>query len=134
MQELGKFNLKINVIPNGLEKDMNLTINNRVRFIDSFQFLSLLNSLVKKLGKDNFNYLRQEFDNNILDLVKQIGFYPHEWMSDFEKFKEELPSKKRFYSLLTGRIITDKEYEYVFNVQNKFDKNDERLSRLAFKM
>ena len=111
MQELGKFNLKINVIPNGLEKDMNLTINNRVRFIDSFQFLSLLNSLVKKLGKDHFKYLRQEFDNNILDLVKQIGFYPHEWMSDFEKFKEELPSKKRFYSLLTGRIITGKEYE-----------------------
>ena len=28
MQELGKFNLKINVIPNGLEKYMSFSINN----------------------------------------------------------------------------------------------------------
>ena len=40
MEELGKFNLKINVIPNGLEKYMNFTINNKLSFIDSFQFLS----------------------------------------------------------------------------------------------
>ena len=30
-------------------------------------------------------------------------------MTDFEKFKEELPSKEKFYSLLTDRKITDKE-------------------------
>ena len=34
-------------------------------------------------------------------------------MSDFEKFKEELPSKEMFYSSLTNRKITDKEYEHV---------------------
>ena len=28
MQELGKFNVKVNVIPNGLEKYMSFTINN----------------------------------------------------------------------------------------------------------
>ena len=32
---------------------------------------------------------------------KQKGFYPDEYMSDFEKFKEQLPSKEKFYSLLT---------------------------------
>ena len=89
MQELAKFNLKINVIPNGLEKYMSFTINNKLSFIDSFQFLSSsLGSLVKKLSKDDFKYLGQEFDNNVLDLVKQKGFYPYENMSDFEKFKE----------------------------------------------
>ena len=61
----------------------------------------------------------QEFDN-ILDLVKQRGFY-YEYMSDFEKFREGLPSKKKFYSLLTDRKISDKEYEHVFNVWNKFE-------------
>ena len=72
MQELGKFNLKINVIPNGLEKYMSFSINNKLSFIDSFQFLSSsLDSLVKHLGKDDFKYLSQEFDNNVLDLVKQ---------------------------------------------------------------
>ena len=104
MQELGKFNLKINVIPNGLEKYMSFSINNKLSFIDSFQFLSSsLDSLVKNLAKDDFKYLSQEFDNNILDLVKQKRFYPYEYMSDFEKFKEELQIKEKFYSLLTGR-------------------------------
>ena len=50
MQELVKFNLKINVIPNGLEEYMSFTINNKLSFIDRFQFLSSsLNSLVKNL-------------------------------------------------------------------------------------
>ena len=40
MQELGKFNLKVNVIPNGSEKYMSSTINNKLNFIDSVQFLS----------------------------------------------------------------------------------------------
>ena len=39
MQELGKFNLKINFKPNGLEKYLSFTINNKLIFIDSFQFL-----------------------------------------------------------------------------------------------
>ena len=37
-------------------------------------------------------------------------------MSDFEKFKEELPCKENFYSSLTDKKITDKEYEHVPNV------------------
>ena len=95
MQELGKFNLKINVIPNGLKKYMSFTINNKASFVDSFQFLSsLLDRLVKNLGRVDFMYFSQKFDNNVLDLVKQKGFYPYEYMSDFEKFKEELPSKE----------------------------------------
>ena len=48
MQELGKFNVKINVIPNGLEKYMSFNINNKLNFIDRFQFLSSsIDSLVK---------------------------------------------------------------------------------------
>ena len=39
MQELGKFSLKINVIPNRLEKYISFTINNKLSFIDNFQFL-----------------------------------------------------------------------------------------------
>ena len=37
MQELGKLNLKISFIPNGLEKYLSLTINTNLIFIDSFQ-------------------------------------------------------------------------------------------------
>ena len=50
IQELGKFSLKINVITNGLEKYMTLSINSKLNFIDGFQFLSSsLDSLVKNL-------------------------------------------------------------------------------------
>ena len=109
MQELGKFSLKINVIPNGLEKYMSFSINNKLGFIGSFQFLSSsLDSLVKNLAKDDFKYLSQEFDNNVLNLVKQKGFYPYEYMSDFEKFKEELPGKGKFYCSLTGKKNSDR--------------------------
>ena len=74
MRELGKFNIKVNVIPNRLEKYMSFTINNKLSFIDIIQFLSSsFNSLVKNLNKDNFKYLSQEFDNNVLDLVKKKG-------------------------------------------------------------
>ena len=121
MQKLGKFNLKISVIPNRLEKHMSFVINNKLSFIDSFQFLSSsIDSLVKSLSRDDFKYLSQDFDNNVLDLVKQKGFYPYEYMSDFEKFEEELPSKENFYSSLTGKKISDKEYDHVPKVWNTF--------------
>ena len=83
MQQLGKFNLNLSVIPNGLERYMSFSINNKLCFIDSFQFLSSsLDSLVKNLGKDDFKYLNQD---NVLHLVKQKGFCPYEHMSNFLK-------------------------------------------------
>ena len=94
MQELRKFNLKINIIPNGLENFITFSINNKLCFINSFQSLSSSpGSLVKNLNKDDLKYLAQKFDNNVLCLVKQNGLYLYEYMSDSEKFKEELPSK-----------------------------------------
>ena len=59
---------------------MSSTINNKLSFIDIFQFLkSSLDSLVKNLSKDDFMYLSQEFDKNVLDLVRQKGFYYYEY-------------------------------------------------------
>ena len=45
--------------------------------IDSFW----LDSLVKTLTKDDFKFLSQEFDSNILDLVNQKRFHPYEYLS-----------------------------------------------------
>ena len=42
-------------------------------------------------------------------------------MNDFEKIKEQLPNKEKFYSSLTGKKISDKEYEHVLKVWNKFE-------------
>ena len=55
MQEPGKFNLKINVIPNGLENYISFRINSKLSFIGSLQLLTCsLDSLVKNLNKVNF--------------------------------------------------------------------------------
>ena len=121
MQELGKINFETNVIPNGLGKYMSFNINNKLIFIESFQFLSSsLDSLVKGLGKNGFKYLSQEFDSKVLDLAKQKGFYPDEYMSHFEKFKEELTSKENFYSFLIGKKLVIKS-ELVLKIWGKFD-------------
>ena len=50
---------------------MGSAINNKLSFIDSFQFLSSsLDCLVKNLSKDSLKYLSQEFAKKELDLVK----------------------------------------------------------------
>ena len=105
---------------------MRFNINNKLTFSDCFQFLSSsFDSLLKNLGKTGFKYLNQEFINKILDLLKQKEFYPYEFICSFEKIKEELPSKERFYSSLTGEgpNLTDKhkEYEHVemFGIHSK---------------
>ena len=60
-QELGKFNFKINFIPNGLEKYRRINISNKLIFVKSFQFLhSSLDSLVKTLDEDDYKSLSQE--------------------------------------------------------------------------
>ena len=76
MQELGKFDFKVNVIPNGLKKHMSLSINDKSIFTDSFEFLSSsLDNLVKSSDKDDFKYLIRKVDGKALDLVKRKGFY-----------------------------------------------------------
>ena len=70
---------------------MSFNINNKLTFIDSFQFLSSsLDSLIKNLGKNDFYYLSQEFYGSALDLIKQKRLYPYKYLSDFETFREEL--------------------------------------------
>ena len=87
MQELSKFNFKINVTPNGLENYLSSSSNSK---LDVFQFLSSsLDSLVKNLDRDDFKCFSEEFDSDQQDLVKQKGFSPYEYMSGFEKFKEQ---------------------------------------------
>ena len=59
MQELGKFDLKINVIPTGFEKYLSFTINTKLRFIDSFYIAKpTINN--RKQESKHYNILRSE--------------------------------------------------------------------------
>ena len=66
-------------------------------------------------------YLNQEFDSKVLYLVKQKGFHSIEYMSGFENFKEKLPSKEKFSSLLACKKISATEYEHVLKVSDRFE-------------
>ena len=61
MKEISKFDVKVSVIPNGLEKYMAFTINKNLVFIDSMQFMnSSLDSLVNNLSDNDFKYFFEE--------------------------------------------------------------------------
>ena len=65
--ELDKFDVKINVIPNGLEKYMGFFLNKNLVFIDSMQFMnSSLDELVKNQSDKDFEYLIEEFGSENL--------------------------------------------------------------------
>ena len=82
--ELDKFDVKINVIPNGLEKHMPFFLNKNLVFIDSMQFMnSSLDKLVKNLSGEDFKYLVEEFISKNLELLKQKGAYPYEVYEQF---------------------------------------------------
>ena len=99
--ELDKFDVKIKVIPNGLEKYMAFFLNKNLVFIDSMQFMnSSLDKLVKNLSDKDFKYLIEELGSKNLKLLKQKGTHPCEHMNSFERFNEEkLPAKNIFIVL-----------------------------------
>ena len=104
---LHKFNLEINVIPNGLEKYMAFFLNKNLLFIDSMQFMnSSLDKLVNNLSDEDFKYLVEEFGFDNLKLLKQKGDYLYEYMNSFKKFDEDkLPARKYFFSSKKKRKI-----------------------------
>ena len=72
IKEINTFDVKVSVIPSGLEKYMAFTINANLVFIDSMQFMkSSLDSLVKNLSDNDFKYLSEEFSGAFLKLVRQ---------------------------------------------------------------
>ena len=105
IQEIGKFNRRISVIPNNTKEFLSLSVGNVV-FKDSLQFLlcsldGLTNNLVKKEKAENnpnvFKHLSSEFKDEQLELLKKKGIFPYEYLNSFDRFKETtLPDKELF--------------------------------------
>ena len=65
-------------------------LNKNLVFIDSMQFMnSDLDKPVKNLSDEDFKYLVEEFGSKNLELLKQKGDYPYEYMNSFERFNEK---------------------------------------------
>ena len=100
--ELDKFNTK-------WVRKMAFSKNKNLVFIDSMQFMnSSLDKLIKNLSDEDFKYLVEEFGSENLELLKQKGDYPYEYMNSFERFNErKLPARKKFYSSTKDEKISD---------------------------
>ena len=78
------------------------------------QFMnSSLDKLVKNLSDENFKYLVEEFGSENLELLKQKGAYPYEYMNSFERFNEEN------YLLENISLVQQKKEKLVMMVKNQ---------------
>ena len=116
-----KCQMNINAIPNNMEKYIAFMLGNHLTFLDSFQFMSSsLEKLVSNLPKKSLKYTSQRFKGKKLDLMAKKGVYPCDFMDSFDKFKEQLPTKEEFYSMLNDEHISDEDYEHAQDVWNTF--------------
>ena len=126
IKEISKFDVKVNVIPNELEKYMSFTFNKKLVFIDSMQFMnSSLDSLLKNLSDNDFGCLSEEFSGELLKLVKEKRMYPYEYMDSFKKISEnKLPDRSKFFISLKDNCISEKDYLKVVDFLNVFKMNE----------
>ena len=141
IKKLGSSNEKENIkcIPNNEEKYITFTktiitgqyTNKKgeeknktfdIVFKDSLKFMSSsLGVLVNNLPKNGFKNISKYYTPEEVELIKQKGFYPYEYMDVIEKFNDPTPPPQNaFFSKLSGRGITEKNYKHVWNVWNSF--------------
>ena len=141
IKKLGSSNDKENIkcIPNNEEKYITFTktiitgqyTNKKgesknktfdIVFKDSLKFMSSsLGALVNNLPKNGFKNISKYYTPEEVELIKQKGFYPYEYMDKVEKFNNtKLPPREAFYSKLSGKGISEKNYKHAWNVWNTF--------------
>ena len=141
IKKLGSSNKKENIecIPNNEEKYITFTKNIivgqytnkkgevkdktfKIVFKDSLKFMSSsLGALVNNLPKNGFKNISKYYTPEEVELIKQKGFYPYEFMNIEEKFNDtKLPPREVFYSKLSGKGISEKNYKHAWNVWNTF--------------
>ena len=80
-----------------------------------------LDKLSSNLKRDNFKHTALQFPVNKLHLLRKEVF-PYEYWDSIERFDEtQLPSKKAFYSHLTGQALTDEDYSHAQQVWREFN-------------
>ena len=130
----------IECIPNNEEKYITFTKNKivgqytnkkgevkdktfKIVFKDSLKSIrSSVEALANNLPEDGFKNISKYYTPEQVELIKQKGFYPYEYMDTEEKFNDtKPPPQEAFYSKLTGKGISNKNYKHVLNVWNTFN-------------
>ena len=120
---------EINVIGQGMEKYLSLSLGKHLVFKDSLMFLpASLERLGKNLlacGREKFQHLLKEFAGTApekLELILRKGVYPYDYMDCWDRFKETtLPPKAAFYNKLRGGECSDEDYAHAQRVWREFE-------------
>ena len=114
---------KINVIPNTSEKYISFTVG-CMKFLDSMQFLSAsLEKLSAQLKENQFTHLNITYPElSKQTILRKKGVYPYDYMDDMARFEEtSLPDIKNFYSRLSKKNISEKDYCHAKKVWDMFN-------------
>ncbi|CAB4015988.1 Gastrula zinc finger, partial [Paramuricea clavata] len=122
MQEIGKFKMDVNVIPNNMEKYISFSLGKNLVFIDPIQFMaSSLEALVSNLSPEDFRIVGKRWKGEDFNLVTQKGVFPYEFLDDISKLNTEgLPSKDKFYSSLYESEVKEEDYQRAQKVWDHF--------------
>ena len=121
VQAIKKSHGKVRLIPNNMEKYVSFSLG-RLRFCDSFQFLTFSLEKLAKTVK-HFKYLKEEYsDETQRCLLTKKGVYPYDYMDCMERFSErELPSRDKFFNTLNQEEITEEKYCHAQRVWDAFN-------------
>ena len=100
----------------------NTKVFTRLKFVNTMHFMaSSLEKLVNNLERPMFKHTSKFFSTNQLDLMLKKGIYPYEYVDKTEKLTEtQLPPREKFYSSLSGKGISEVDYDHAKNVWTAF--------------
>ena len=133
---LGELKVIATSTENFISFEKHLTEKWKLRFLDSYRFLSdSLSRLAALLDKTDMKHVRRIYGSDEeMEIACRKGVFPYEYMSDPSKYNDTcLPPIEKFSSSLTGEHITMEEYIFaqkawrVFNCKNLGDYNDHYL-------
>ena len=87
--------MTIDITTKTIRKYMSIIDNKNITFIDSNEFYKgALHTLVSYLEGNDFKYLKSEFPDHKLEILKRKDAYPYEWVDSFETLNyPQLPPK-----------------------------------------
>ncbi len=113
-------------IPQNTQRFKAININNRIQFVDSFQFLS--DSLASLAGMlESSHSVFPVMDQLVQDpvskkLLLRKGVYPYAFATSIQALREAtvLPPRKHFTSDITGETCTEQDYQHAEVVWKHF--------------
>jgi hypothetical protein len=99
-----------------------------IRFLDSYRFFAnSLENVAKSLPEEAFKLTRRFLvsselnDTEALQLLRQKGIYPYDWVQSQNNFNEtELPPKEAFYSKLYDEEVSEEDYQHAVKIWKTF--------------